>query len=293
MLFTLVCFGCSTIVATADLESDRQPTKVFSHELFERVLQRYASEYGTIDYEALQRFPDELNRYYQLIAAVSPDSQPQLFPTANYRLAYWINAYNAAAIRIVIDHYPIESVREVKRPTLLFFLPVESGFFVFQKPMIGGRPISLYNMENKIIRRRFADPRIHFALNCASLGCPRLPPKPFTGEMLDDQLERETRRFMDEERNVRIDHQSRTIFLSKIFQWYEDDFRNWLRKNDPETPPRLPRYVLRYLSEEKALECNKIQDSYSVSFSDYDWRLNDSRNYKKINKKATAVRSGS
>jgi hypothetical protein len=274
ILIALIFSGCTTIhpKAVPEAITDKQ---LFTHERFDRVLQRYGSESGKIDYAALQKNPDELNRYYRLLTQISPDSHPELFPTDDHKLAYWINAYNAAAINIVLTYYPIKSVKEVKPPAVFFFLPVESGFFVFQKPVFGGRTISLYSLENGIVRKRFAEPRIHFALNCASIGCPRLPQTPFLPDKLDEQLDTETRRFMAEERNVRIDHDNRTVFISQIFQWFEDDFIDWLKHHHPELSASLPGYIALYLDGEKASEWEKISTTYRLEFIPYDWQLND------------------
>lgn len=277
-IIALVLFGCATTHppnAPVDAEADKT---VFTHDRFEMVLQRFGSKSGKIDYTALTKDPDDLNRYYQLVAAFNPDSHPKMFPTESHKLAYWINAYNAAAIKIVISYYPIGSVLEVKPPAVLFFLPKESGFFVFQKPVLGGSKVSLYHLENGIIRKRFADPRIHFALNCASVSCPRLPQRAFYGDSLDEQLEIETRRFVAEERNVTIDHQNQTIFLSQIFRWYEEDFIDWFKQNHPNKPASLTGYIALYLPAEKAAELKKVEMDYSLKFIPYDWRLNDTKN---------------
>ena len=103
ILIALVFAGCTTIHPKAAPEASTDK-HLFTHELFDRVLQRYGSESGKIDYAALQKNPDDLQSYYRQIAATSPDSHPELFPTDDHKLAYWINAYNAAAINIVLTY---------------------------------------------------------------------------------------------------------------------------------------------------------------------------------------------
>ena len=237
ILIPLILVGCTTIESPTLPTVTGEKKTVFSHDSFNLVLQRFVNESGKVDYSALKKDPYDLDLFYQLVATYSPDSHPEMFPTDNHKLAYWINAYNAAAIKTVITYYPIRSVLEVKPPVLLFFLPNKSGFFIFQKPIIGGRKISLYRLENSIIRRRFPDPRIHFALNCASLGCPRMPRRAFSGRNLDEQLDTETRKFVAEERYFKIDYKNKTIFLSEIFKWYENDFLSWYKKNYPKKLP--------------------------------------------------------
>ncbi len=220
-----------------------------------------------------------MEEYYRLIATYSPDSHPDLFPNKEHKLAYWINAYNAAVIKTVLSYYPITSVLDVKQPAVFFFLSDKSGFFVFQRLMFGGKATSLYYLENGVIRKRFGDPRIHFALNCAALGCPRLPRQSFSGEALDHQLENETRLFLAEERNFKIDHHEKTIYLSSIFQWYEEDFLSWYHNRFPGHPASLIKYIALYLTPEKTAELNKYGDDYPVRFVPYDWQLNDQKNH--------------
>ncbi len=228
----------------------------FPHEALGRVLAEFADSDGRLAYAELKRRPDDLEAYYRLAAAYSPDSHPDLFPTEADRLAYWLNAYNAAAIKIVLDHYPVESVRDVG------LLPL-AGFFYFRRPIFGGRAVSLYRLENDIVRPRFGDPRVHFALNCASRGCPRLPREPFDPARLNEQLDREARRFMAEERNLQIDHEARTVTLSSVFDWHRSDF-----------PADLLQYAALYLPEDRG-EALAAAADYEVEYRPYDWRLND------------------
>lgn len=252
--------------------------QIFSHEDFARVLRRFVNEEGQVDYAALQRDSRELDRYYRQLSTDSPDSTPLLFPTENDRLAYWLNAYNAAVMKTVLTYYPISSVGDIKPPVLLFFFPAKSGFFFFQRVTFGGKTTSLYFLEHRVIRKRFADPRVHFALNCASGGCPRLPRYAFTAEHLDEQLEHETRKFLTEERNLSIDHQDRTVWLSSIFDWYEDDFLDWTRRQLPGQKVTLVDYVALHVEAERGAELQRAA-SYRVRFIPYDWRLNDQREH--------------
>ena len=118
------------------------------------------------------------------------------------------------------------------------------------------------------------DPRFHFALNCASTGCPKLPQTPFTGSELDQQLERETRKFINSKDYVSVDQTTGTLYLSSIFKWYEKDFTNWLEKKHPSLPPTLASYVRLYA--EPALAA-KLNASSKVEFLPYDWSLNDQK----------------
>jgi Protein of unknown function, DUF547 len=273
----LVLVGCTAIKPLAVPERTLVGTPhPFSHADFDRVLHRFVTDQGQVDYTALKNDARDLERYYLLLSIYSPDSHPALFLTENSKLAYWLNAYNAAVIKTVLTHYPIFSVGDLKPPFPFFFLPSKSGFFLFQRVTFGGKTTNLYFLEHRVIRKRFTDPRVHFVLNCASGGCPRLPRQAFTAEHLDEQLDHETRRFLAEERNFVIDHEEKVVSLSSIFAWYESDFLTWLQRKFPGRSATLLDYVAPYVSVEKAEELQRAA-SYDVRFIPYDWRLNDQR----------------
>lgn len=272
----LSCSAYTALSPVSALQRTPPMPQTFSHAAFDRVLQRFVNDTGRVDYTALQQQTGDLEQYSGLLATYSPDSHPELFPTEHDRLAYWINAYNAAAITNVLAHYPIASVADVRRPWAFFFLPRKSGFFLFQRLTLGGATTSLYTLENRVIRKRFDDPRIHFALNCASLGCPHLPQHTFRAADLETQLDRETRAFVAEARNVRIDHATNTVWLSEIFKWYKKDFLGWYRRAHPQHEATLLHYITAYLPADKAAELQQAAP-YRIRFVPYDWCLNDQR----------------
>lgn len=271
---TLFASGCTTIRPAENMAPSSVPTPVFKHELLDSALGRHVDDAGRVDYAALTRDPD-LERYYCLVSLYSPVSHPELFPTESSRLAYWINGYNAAVLKTVLQYYPISSVSDVKPPFLLFFLPENSGFFYFQRPIFGGESTSLYDLEKDVIRKRFGDPRIHFALNCASRGCPQLPRTAFSSDNLEEELDREARRFLAQERNFRIVDEEQAIYLSSLFSWYEEDYLDWYRREFPGAEPGILDYVRLYLPESKAEEIARLADTYEIRFTPYDWQLND------------------
>ncbi len=246
----------------------------FEHDLWDRVLQRVVDDAGRVDYRALQEDPSDLEQYYQAVATYSPDSHPEMFPDRDSRLCYWINAYNAAVLKTVLSYYPIASVSEVQPIWYLGFLPENSGFFLLQEPVFGGRSLPLYDLEHSVIRKRFGEPRIHFALNCASRGCPRLPRQAFRPKTLQEDLGRETRKFFAEERNLRIDHEARKIYLSALLEWYAGDF---LVKTTfmPELHDPFLAYLWVTLPDRRGDFEQQLADGYAIEFMPYDWRLND------------------
>ncbi|MGH8556626.1 MAG: DUF547 domain-containing protein, partial [Methylococcales bacterium] len=256
--------------------TDAAPGK-FSHRVFDEVLEQVVDARGLVDYRALKKNPDRFEQYYGSISLYSPDSHPQLFATEPERLAYWINAYNAAVIKIVLQTYPIASVADVTPPFPLFFLPDKTGFFFFQRPVFGGVSTSLYYLESNVIRERFNEPRIHFALNCASLGCPRLPRVAFEGKDLDRQLDHESRKFFSEPRNFRVDIPARRVYLSSILDWYRDDFVDWYADRFQDREPTLLKFVALYLDEGKKAQLSALPPDFSIEFVPYDWGLNEQK----------------
>ena len=284
IIFVFVVSGCTTILPERIVPEQRELPERFSHQKFDCVLKDYVDEQGLVHYASLLRNRKQLDAYFALLSAASPRSHPQLFPTSESRLAYWINAYNASAIKIVLKYYPISSVLDVKPPPILFFMPDVSGFFLFHRVSIGADKMSLYSLENKIIRKGFSDPRIHFALNCASAGCPRLPRAAFSEDDLSNQLDRETRAFLSESRNLHIDHENKTIRLSSIFKWYENDFLDWVKNPEPPREKTLIDFIVLYVPQEKASELKELSPSYDIAFIPYDWKLNDQENREILDK---------
>jgi hypothetical protein len=266
--------GCTAIRPAGVVARAPAVAPGFSHTELDRVQSRFVDENGLVDYQGLAKDPAGLERYHLALTARSPDSDPELFPGSDDELAYWINAYNASVLTTVIAHYPIASVTDVKAPFPLGLVSDKLGFFVLQEITLGGEGMNLYALENSVIRGRFAEPRVHFALNCASRGCPRLPRTAFTAAELDEQLDRETRRFFAEERNLRIAHGERVVYLSAILDWYEDDFTDWLAARRPERPATLLEYVALYVPPERAADLARSRD-YEIRFVPYDWTLND------------------
>jgi uncharacterized protein DUF547 len=213
-----------------------------------RVLQRHVDAQGRVDFAGLSADSIELKRFVEWIGAVAPGNRPDLFPTRAHVLAYHLNAYNALAMAEVIDEGIPRTLRFLERVR----------FFYLRKFPIGGKRISLYDYENEVIRP-LGEERVHFALNCMSVGCPRLPRSPFLPETLERDLDREARRFLGESRNLRADTAARTVHLSEIFKFYEEDF--------PKKAPSLVAYVNRYRAP-------ALPDDFRVELIPYDWTVN-------------------
>ena len=254
--------GAPTAAPPEHLVAPRASTEVVAYDVtpYERVCKAYVDEYGMVDYAGLEDDPGDLQAYLDQLVAVSPHSHIATFTTREQAIAYWINAYNAWMQKAVIDAHPTESVMDIE------------GVFEAKGRVCGGEDLSLGDIENGILRANFLEPRGHFALNCASIGCPWLPQEAFVPERLDEQLDRETRRFMEDASHLTVDEATRTVYLSQIFKWYQKDFLTWLTEEEGLADPTVLDYVKLYAPEGVAAQ---IGDDFAVEYLDYDWRLND------------------
>ena len=222
---------------------------------FDRILKNYVLDNGTVQYAALKRGLDPLAHFVQQIGAVSPDSHPSLFPTRAHKLAYWLNTYNAWVLWAIAKEYPEKKGR-------LNGLIGRYQFFIRIKFRAGGRDFSLNEIETNAIRKQFQEPRIHFAIVCASRGCPWLSHDAFTGERLEEQLEARARLFLNQTRNIRFNSAQREVSLSQIFEWYKEDFGD--------TTEKLLAFIGKYRTE-------LLQGKWKVRCIEYDWGINDAK----------------
>jgi hypothetical protein len=247
----LVCalVGCTSLVVPP---AGPVPTSSAAQAAWARVLQRFVNARGEVDFAALAADRSDLDAYVRYVADTSMSSLPDGPP----RLAHMINAYNALSMFNVIDSGIPATHAGLRK--------VE--FFVLRRLQVGGQAMSLRRFENDVIRpyaRDRGDPRIHFALNCSALSCPVLPRVPFAAEVLDQQLERETRAFFARPQNFRVDDAARTVWLSELLDFYRDDFV-------PMSASSLLEYANRYAPRPAPL-------AYAVRFTPYDWTVANSR----------------
>lgn len=222
-----------------------------------RVLDAHVDEEGLVDYRGLvDEGIDDLRATMDRFADVDPGA---LSPAE--RKAFWINAYNALVLWEVAERYPIDSVQEVGS---LFGLV--GGFFK-QKERVAGEERSPDDIEHGILRRRFDDPEIHWALVCAAFGCPRLLARPYRADGLDELLDDLGREFLRQPRALQIDRGSETLWLSRYFDWYAGDFEA--------ASGSVVDYVLEFAADEDDDWIRDHRGSLSVEHIEYDWTLND------------------
>lgn len=236
--------ACATLTSTAPAATAGPEPR----ERWQRVLTDFVDDQGRVDFERLASHRADLDAYVAWVNHNGPDNRPALFANPADVLAYHLNAYNALAMHAILDEGIPATLAGLKKVS----------FFYFKRVQVAGRSISLYAYENDVIRA-LKEPRVHFALNCMSVACPRLPREPFDGGRLDAQLDREARVFFNEPRNLRVDHAARTLQLSEILSFYTADFLN--------TAPSLAAYVNRYRS-------TAVPTNYTVQFIPYDWTVN-------------------
>lgn len=234
----------------------------FSYEDWNKVLGKYVDTRGYVDYDALAKDRGDLDRFLAAIEKNSPRSNPEVFPSKNDQLAYWLNAYNAQVFKGVLARGPEKE--SVWKGGLI------SGysFFVGMDIVLGGERLNLKKLEDKTVREGFKDPRIHAALNCASKGCPRLPQVAFDPEKLDEQLDDGMKGFVAEKRTVTIDDAAKTVTLSKIFDWFSGDFVAYEKAHGNPGGNQID-YVNRYRGS-----LPKIPRDYKVKFFEYDKGVN-------------------
>lgn len=237
--------------------SAQQLASTFDHEHFDRLLAEHVTPAGLVDYDAFAA-SDGFEAYLESLAGVDMATLPQ-----SERLALWLNAYNAYTIELVNRNDERQSIRNINK---MFGFIRAQGPWKERFAEVAGHTYTLDEIEHEVIRPRFAEPRIHFALVCAALSCPPLRNEAYNGRNLNEQLDDQARAFLNEHTDKnRIDVAARTLYLSRIFDWYRGDF--------PDGREGLGRYLAQFIPEGPGRTLLESGD-FEVTFTDYDWSLN-------------------
>jgi Protein of unknown function, DUF547 len=223
------------------------------------LLRRYVDEQGRVDYRAWNHEqPTALFEWLSGISQINFISNED----KKEQLALWVNLYNAFTISTILENYPIESIRPsiLGIPNWLAFL----RFFQRRIYVVGGKFYSLGDIENQILRKQLQEPRIHFAIVCASIGCPNLRNETYFPAKVNDQLEEDARRFINNPDKVRYDPQADTLYCSKILKWYRQDFLM--------VAPSIQQYISSYLDNQSLAA--GITTKTKIAYLYYDWSLN-------------------
>ena len=235
--------------------------------VYDGLLQRYvlpsADGVNRVDYgrwRATAADRTALDGYIAGQAALTPSKlgKPEQF-------AYWANLYNAITLKVIVDAYPVASIRDIKSAGVWFDPKAFIGPWVAKRVVVEGRDLSLDEIEHSILREQFKDPRVHYSVNCASYGCPNIGLKAWRAETLEAELDAAARAFINHPRGVSVAKDG-GLKVSSIYSWFKSDFGG----SDAGLIAHFKRYAGPELA--KALETSK-----TISGDDYDWSLNDVR----------------
>jgi hypothetical protein len=247
--------SCS-LLSAAGLSSQGQPTKEVEgkltsttansevnvdHSRWDELLKKYVNEEGMVDYKGFLNDRESLQNYLQYLSSQTPTDSWSV----QELLSYYINTYNAYTVELILNNYPLKSIKDINGPWTKGIVP------------IGNSKLSLGGIENGILRK-MDEPRIHFAINCASYSCPKLLNEAFTAGKINEQLDKVTLNFINGHKN---ELSANSPKLSSIFDWYQKDFT----VNDKQD-------VIGYINK---FANSKINPSAKITYKEYNWNLNE------------------
>lgn len=219
------------------------------HDEWDVLVKKYVSKNGMVDYQGFLKDKKQLQVYLDKLSANRPTSAW----SKNEKMAFWINAYNAFTVKLILDNYPIKSIKDIKRG-----IPFVNSVWDIAFIPMGKEKIDLNNIEHTILRKEFKDPRIHAAINCASFSCPLLRNEAYYASRLDEQLSDAMRKFVNDPQRNQLDKSN--IKISKIFSWFAGDFK----LNGSSIADYLNKYAK-----------IRVQANAKVDFLEYQWELNE------------------
>ncbi len=251
-------YAASTVTLGSDIPAaERVPVENIGHGSWDALLKKYVDSQGMVDYTAWKNSRDDMRALDQYLDQLSK-ADTAADATKADRLAFWINAYNAVTVRGILREYPTTSIRN--HTARLFGYNIWDDLQLY----VGGKLVSLNQMEHEILRK-MNEPRIHFALVCASIGCPRLLQEAYVPEKIDQQLTANAKAFFADPAKFQFEVQDQLISVSPILDWYGEDFGKTTAAQLQQIAPYLP---------EAARELAKSGEA-RVRYLDYDWDLND------------------
>jgi hypothetical protein len=222
-----------------------------SHDAWDKLLKAHVTAEGKVDYKGFIKDSVALNAYLKTLSDNPPDTNKW---TINEQKAFWINAYNAFTIKLVTKYYPIKSIKDIGSSIQVPFVNTPWDVKFIQ---IGKEKMDLNNIEHQHLRRKFGDPRVHFAIVCASKSCPKLLNEAYRADKLDAQLDQEAKAFLSDVTRNKISADAPQI--SKLFDWYKMDFT---KKGT----------LIEFLNKYSAV---KINANANITYLTYDWNLNE------------------
>jgi hypothetical protein len=253
--------GAAIPSAAAECRLPEAAEGVGLHAEWDRFVGAVARANGSVDYDCAEQLREHLDAYRTTLQNVDLSRM-----TRSEQIATWINAYNAFTVELILRHREeISSIRDIPR----------SQRWKLRAWNVGGNTVSLDQIEHDILRPEYEEPRIHFALNCASIGCPALRDEAYSGAHLDAQLDDAAQRFLtNPEKGARtgfregwLGGETPTLWLSSIFDWFREDFE--------QAAGSVREYVEPYLSPDDRRFVQRHEEDLDIEHLDYDWSLND------------------
>lgn len=231
----------------------RETTSPFDHSALDTLLRNHVDADGWVDYAAIKDSESQLNAYLESVASDDMEGLGR-----DDRLAFLINAYNAFTLKLIVEHFPLDSIKEI---------PADQRWDAVRWNL-AGQTVSLSQIEHELIRPNFAEPRIHFALVCAAIGCPPLLNEAYDGDRLEQQLTRQTEYVHQHDTWFQFDAASQELKLTQLYNWYGGDFE--------QAAGSVIQFASQQSAELKALVAEG--QTPSISWLPYDWTLNDKAN---------------
>lgn len=238
-----------TVLVSFGLSCSSVANEHLTHKGWNTLLNKHVDEAGNVDYKGFKSEEKALNEYLTVLSKNHPDNSWK----RNDRLAFWINAYNAFTVKLIVKNYPVKSIKDLGGSIYKVNTPWDIKFI-----KIGEEVYDLNNIEHGMIRKEFSDPRIHFAVNCASVSCPKLRNEAYVGTTIEQQLEDQAKYFINNKVKNQI-KSTKKAKLSKIFRWYKGDFTS--------SGMSIVEYINQYADV-------KLEADAKIEFLDYDWDLN-------------------
>ena len=249
--FLIILLSFSSLQSCIKVRDYNSESKPINHAIFDSLLKKYVNEEGYVNYKGFLKDSVQFNSYLDLLSRNHPNEKNW---SKEERLAYWINAYNAFTIKLICNYYPVKSIKDIKSG-----IPFVSDTWTISFIKIEGKTYNLNDIEHGIIRPKFNDPRIHFAVNCASKGCPPLRNEAYMASKLNAQLDEQAKSFINDGNRNKIQSANKAD-LSKIFTWFSGDFKK--------AAPSVIAFINKYSN-------TKLSEKATLNYQDYDWNLNE------------------
>jgi len=219
------------------------------HGEWDVLVKKHVSKDGMVDYQGFLKDKKQLQIYLDKLSANRPTPKW----SKNEKMAFWINAYNAFTVKLIVDHYPIKSIKDIKKG-----IPFVNSVWDIPFIPMGNEKLDLNYIEHTILRKEFKDPRIHAAINCASFSCPLLRNEAYNATYLDEQLHDAMKKFINDPQRNQLEKS--TVIISKIFSWFSGDFRI--------KGASVIDFINIYAKK-------RVQQHAKIAYLDYQWELND------------------